>query len=280
VVGSSAQFHPQLAVEPILAVKPAAKPLAAFFTPHAERSLQLLAQAGIAAFRTPEACADAFAAYFAWRAPRQAPSAAPAALPRGKDALAALAALGIEVAQSEVARAPDYAHGVPYPVAVKIHAPGIEHKTEAGGVILGVRDREELLQKARGLPGNEVLVQKMERGLAEAIVGYRDDPLVGPVVLVGAGGVLAELYQDYALRMAPVSAAEAEEMIGEVKGLAVLRGYRNLPMGDVRALAQSVAALSRLALVPGRPVAEAECNPVIVKARGAIAVDALLVMKE
>jgi hypothetical protein len=143
-----------------------------------------------------------------------------------------------------------------------------------------VRDRDELVQAARRLPGTEVLVQSMESGLAEAIVGYRDDPLVGPVVLVGAGGVLAELYQDYVLRMAPVSVAEAEEMIGEVKGLAVLRGYRNLPRGDVRALAQAVAAMSRLALVAGRPVAEAECNPVIVKAQGAVAVDGLLVMKE
>jgi acyl-CoA synthetase (NDP forming) len=270
VVGSSAQFHPQLAVEPILAAARAAKPLAAFFTPQAERSLALLAKAGIAAFRTPEACADAFAAYFAWRAPREAPRLAP--MPR--------VSLDIPMAQCEVARAPDYAHGVPYPVAVKIRAPGVEHKTEVGGVILGIRDREELLRAARSLPGNEVLVQKMESGLAEAIVGYRDDPLVGPVVLVGAGGVLAELYRDTVLRMAPVSVEEAEEMIAGVKGLAVIRGFRNLPRGDVRALAEAVAAMSRLALVCGRPVAEAECNPVIVKARGAVAVDSLVVMKE
>jgi hypothetical protein len=147
-------------------------------------------------------------------------------------------------------------------------------------VFLGVRDQAELAAKARNLPGGAVLVQKMESGLAEAIIGYRDDPLVGPVVLVGAGGVLAELYKDYVLRVAPVSAAEAEEMVAEVNGLATIRGYRNLPRGDVRALAHAVSALSRLALVPGRPVAEAECNPVIVKAQGAIAVDALLVMKE
>jgi len=279
-VGSSAQFHPQLAVEPILAAKPATKPLAAFFTPHADRSLALLAKAGIAAFRTPEACADAFAAYFAWRAPRQVPQFPPVTLPRGTGALDALASLGIEVTPSQVARAPDYAHTMPYPVAVKIHAPGVEHKTEAGGVILGVRDREELLRAAASLPGGEVLVQKMETGLAEAIVGYRDDPLVGPVVLVGAGGVLAEVYRDSVLRMAPVSVKEAEEMIGEVKGFAPIRGFRNLPKGDVRALAQAVSAMSRLALVPGRPVAEAECNPVIVKAQGAVAVDGLLVMKE
>lgn len=270
VVGSSAQFHPQLAVEPILAAKRAAKPLAAFFTPHAEGSLKLLAQAGIAAFRTPEACADAFAAYFSWRSPRVAPQ-----LPQ-----AATVSLDIPMAQSEVARAPDYVHGVPYPVAVKLHDPAVAHKTEVGGVLLGIRDKVEFLRAAKSLPGDAVLVQKMESGLAEAIVGYRDDPMVGPVVLVGAGGVLAEVYQDTVLRLAPVSVEEAEEMIGEVKGLAVLRGFRNLPRGDLRALAEAVAAMSRLALVAGRPVAEAECNPVLVKVKGAVAVDSLVVMKE
>jgi acyl-CoA synthetase (NDP forming) len=270
VVGSSAQFHPQLAVEPILAARPSSKPLAAFFTPHAEASLKLLAAAGIAAFRTPEACADAFAAYFGWRAPRVAPQGPSTAEVR----------VDIPMAQSEVARAPDYSHGVPYPVAVKLHDPAVAHKTEAGGVILGVRDGDAFLRAARSLPGDAVLVQKMESGLAEAIVGYRDDPMVGPLVLVGAGGVLAEIYRDTVLRMAPVSVEEAEEMIGEVKGLAVLRGFRNLPRGDLRALAGAVAAMSRLALVRGRPVAEAECNPVLVKTKGVVAVDSLVVMKE
>jgi acyl-CoA synthetase (NDP forming) len=278
VVGSSAQFHPQLAVEPILAAKRTAKPLAAFFTPHADRSLALLAKAGIAAFRTPEACADAFAAYFAWRAPRKVPQLPPVVLPRAAPDV--FASLGITVAQSQVAQAPDFAHTVPNPVAAKIHSPGVAHKTEVGGVILGIRDRDEFVAKARDLRSAQVLVQKMESGLAEAIVGYRDDPLVGPVVLVGAGGVLAEVYKDYVLRLAPVSVEEAGEMIGEVKGLAVIRGFRGLPRGDVHALAEAVAAMSRLALVPGRPVAEAECNPVIVKPSGAVAVDSLIVMKE
>jgi len=182
--------------------------------------------------------------------------------------------------QSQVAQAPDFAHAVPYPVAVKILSPGVAHKTEVGGVLLGIADRDEFERKVRLLGHAQVLVQKMESGLAEAIVGYRDDPLVGPVVLVGAGGVLAEVYRDYVLRLAPVSVEEAEEMIGKVKGLAVIRGFRGLPRGDVHALAQAVAAMSRLALVPGRPVAEAECNPVIVKPSGAVAVDSLIVMKE
>ena len=125
-----------------------------------------------------------------------------------------------------------------------------------------------------------VLVQHMERGLAEVIVGYRHDPMVGPVIMVGAGGSLAEIYQDFALRMAPVNATEARAMIDEVRGLALIRGYRNLPRGDVDALARAVAALSRLALLHGQPVIEAEINPLIVKREGVVAVDGLVVLRE
>src|SRR5207247_121757 len=156
---------------------------------------------------------------------------------------------------------------------------------QAGAVCLDIADRAEFDREVRAMlervpAARAVLVQKMESGLAEAIVGYRDDPVVGPIVLVGAGGALAEIYKDYALRLAPVSEEEAAAMIAEVKGLAAVRGYRGLPRGDVRALAQAVAALSRLALTSGRSVAEAEINPLIVKREGAVAVDALVVMKE
>jgi hypothetical protein len=120
----------------------------------------------------------------------------------------------------------------------------------------------------------------METGLAEAIIGYRDDPVVGPLVLVGAGGILAELYNDVVLRMAPVDEAEALEMIGQVKGFALLRGYRGLPRGDLSALARAIAAFSRFALIGSRPVREAEANPLIVRRDGVVAVDALAVMKE
>ena len=84
--------------------------------------------------------------------------------------------------------------------------------------------------------------RRMEAGLAEAIVGYRHDPVVGPLVLVGAGGTLAELYRDYALRLAPVSRGRGGGDDRGVKGLAALRGYRNLPQGDVAALARAVSA--------------------------------------
>ena len=292
VVGSSAQFHPQLAVEPILRSKRSAKPLAAFLTPHAERSLALLARGGVAAFRTPESCADALAAYFAWRSPRALPAGRvewPPALPRrGRldeaQAIALFASLGIPVAEHAIAEPPGFEHPIAYPVAAKALSPDILHKTEAGAVCLGVAGRADFDREVRAMlervPARAVLVQRMESGLAEAIVGYRDDLVVGPVVLVGAGGTLAEIYQDCVLRLAPVGEEEAAEMIERVKGFAALRGYRGLPRGDLRALAAAVAAVSRLALVPGRPVAEAEINPLIVKPAGVVAVDALVAMKE
>jgi acyl-CoA synthetase (NDP forming) len=291
VVGSSAQFHPQLAVEPILAAKRGAKPLAAFLTPQADASLALLAKAGIAAFRTPEACADAFHAYFSWKTPRnrkvESPPEWPKDLPvKGKlteiQSLTLFAALGVPVVEATIARAPDYGHSLPYPVALKILSAEVAHKSEVGGVILGIACRQKFEGKAKSLArkGEPLLVQRMEVGLAEAIIGYRDDPVVGPLAMVGAGGILAELYNDVVLRLAPVDEAGALEMIGQVKGFAALRGYRGLPQGDLKALARALAALSRLALCAGRPVLEAEANPVIVRHDGVVAVDALAVMKE
>jgi acyl-CoA synthetase (NDP forming) len=298
VVGSSAQFDPQHAVEPIMAAQRGAqrgaKPLAVFMTPQADKSLALLAAAGIAAFRTPEACADALHAFFSWKSPRQVPGGAaipwPSELPlKGKlneeQSQILFKTLGVPVVESAIASAPDYAHCLPYPVALKILCAEVAHKSDAGGVVLGVKDFQGLQEnalkigKATGKPVAQILIQRMEQGLAEAIVGYRDDPVVGPLVMVGAGGILAELYNDVVLRLAPVDETGALEMIAQVRGFAVLRGYRGLPPGDLPALARAVAAMSRLALLAGRPVREAEANPVMVKSRGAVAVDALAVLK-
>jgi acyl-CoA synthetase (NDP forming) len=275
VVGSSAQFHPELAVQPIIRF-PKSKPIVAFFTPQAERSLALAAAEGIAAFRTPEACADAIGAFFSWQAPRNRPSL-PVPEEIDDNPFELLASLGIPVAQWAIAEAPDFAHAIGYPVAVKLLE---AHKTERGGVVLGIADREEFEKIVKKINANRVLVQKMHSGLSEAIIGYRDDAVVGPLVLVGVGGVLTEIYRDIVLRMAPVSEAEAGEMIDRVKGFAAIRGYRNLPRGDLKALARAVSALSRLALVKDRPVREAEINPLMVKADGVVAVDALVALKE
>jgi hypothetical protein len=123
------------------------------------------------------------------------------------------------------------------------------------------------------------LVQKMERGLAEVILGFRRDPLVGPTITVGLGGVLAEIYKDASTRLAPVDETEAMQMIGEVKGLVTIRGYRNLPKGDVAALARAISAFSAIAHQVFAAVSEAEINPLLVKSDGVVAVDGLVVLR-
>jgi acyl-CoA synthetase (NDP forming) len=282
VIGSSAQFRPQDSVAGIVeAARLPGKPIAAFLAPQADASLRLLAEAGIAAFRTPESAADCIAAFCAWRAPREAAIAMPpnVAIPEAPDeadARALFAALGIP--SDAVVMQADPPAGLRYPAAAKILSPDLPHKTEVGGVMLNIADADALREAATAMHARVaqraptaritgILVQPMAKGLAEAILGFRRDPEVGPVVLLGAGGVLSELHRDIALRLAPVDEAEARAMIGEVRALTPLGGWRNLPRGDLDALARAVAAVSGLASLDA--VSEAEINPLIVHAQGA-----------
>jgi succinyl-CoA synthetase beta subunit len=199
-------------------------------------------------------------------------------------------ALGVAVAQTAVIQSPDDVMSVAFPVVAKILSPDIAHKTDAGGVVLNIADAAALKQTARDILArveqrhpnaklNGILVQHMEKGLAEIILGFKRDPQVGPVVVLGVGGVLAEIYKDFASRLAPVSVADAAKMIAEVKGLATIRGYRGMPRGDCTALAQTVSAFSQLAFIDS--ITEAEINPLIVKAEGAgvVAVDGLIAQR-
>jgi len=121
-------------------------------------------------------------------------------------------------------------------------------------------------------------VQPMTAGVGEVLIGYRVDPDVGPLVMLAAGGILAEIHRDRSLRLAPVDLTEAQAMIGEVAALKALAGYRGRPVGDLNALAQALVALSQLAVADGPAVAEAEVNPLIVRSQGqgVVAVDALV----
>jgi len=299
VVGSSAQFHPQLAVKPIVeAAGVGNKPLLAFLAPEAAQSLQLLQQAGVPAFRTPESCADALACLFraahvgADLADGLPPVPWPTHLPAQGDlseieAAAVFAGLGVPIAASALVREGALEHAVPYPVVAKICSRDILHKTEIGGVQVGVRDNAELAAAAghllanarRGAPDariDGILVQRMEDRLLELMLGYRTDPLVGPMVMLGAGGITAELHRDVSLRPAPVSLEEARQMIDEVRSTRLVRGFRGLPRGDVDALADAIVCFSRLAAVQGVTVAEAEINPLFVRADGVVGVDCVL----
>ncbi|MBI3043044.1 MAG: acetate--CoA ligase family protein [Betaproteobacteria bacterium] len=304
VVGSSAQYQPHIAIDPILEAARGTKPLAVFCAPQADASLALLAEAGIAGFRTPEACADAIRAWRDWQAPMAFPEPDAARLAPARkllggkrrlneqEACCVFDALGVPCAPSAVITSPEQAVKVDFPVVAKILSPDIAHKTEARAVRLNVLSNEELAAACREIVVNAraynqdariegILVQRMEKGLAEVILGYRRDPQVGPVVVLGVGGVLAEIYRDFAVRLAPVAAEDAARMVEEVRGLAVVRGYRGMPRGDTAALAQAVAAFSQLAHLE-RPVAEAEINPLIVKPedQGVVAVDGLLVLAD
>ncbi|MGB3290863.1 MAG: acetate--CoA ligase family protein [Burkholderiaceae bacterium] len=301
VVGSSAQFHPQLAVKPLIeSSKPDGKPLAVFLAPDATESLQLLLQHGIAAFRTPEACADALGAFFKPVITQADLPSDPVSLPADcpatgnfteAEAIRTFGALGIKSAASQLLQPDHLQHAVPYPLVLKVVSRDILHKTDVGGVKVGIKsDAElekavpELLQSVRGHKPQAaidgVLVQKMEGHLMELMLGYRHDPLVGPTVLLSTGGIAAELMPDYAIRLAPVGLSEARAMIDEVKHCKLIRGYRGLPKGDVDGLAQAIVDISRLACVPGQPVTEAEINPLFVQADRVVAVDGVIRLKD
>jgi acyl-CoA synthetase (NDP forming) len=296
VVGSSAQFHPELAVKPLIqAEKPTTKALAVFLAPEANASLALLQQAGIAAFRTPESCADALSVFFEPQtgAPPELPVTPwPAALPRTGllteyESGQLFSTLGLTTAQAQRVPLNNLSHTVPYPVVVKISSRDISHKTEVGGVKVGIRNQEELLTSAAAIGKNVahhaptakvdgLLVQAMEAKLLELILGYRNDPLVGPTVLLGAGGIAAEISPDFSLRLAPVSIEQAREMIKEVRITQLVRGFRGLPQADCEVLAKTIADFSRLACVREVNVLEAEINPLFVQAEKVIAVDGLV----
>ncbi|MDH4293999.1 MAG: acetate--CoA ligase family protein, partial [Betaproteobacteria bacterium] len=281
------------------------KALAVFLAPHAEASLKPLASAGVAGFRTPESCADSIRAWREWTPPADIPApdakqtadaekllkAATGKQLNEQQACAVFGALGVPQAQTAVMADANTKVDIGYPAVAKILSPDIAHKTDAGGVVLNIADAAALKQTAQDILSrvkakhpqaklNGILVQRMERGLAEVIVGYKRDPQVGPLVVIGVGGIFAEVYKDIAMRLAPVTAETAMQMIEEVKGLAVIRGYRGLPRGDCAALAQAVAAFSQLAAFDD--IAEAEINPLMIRNEGdgVVAVDGLIVRRQ
>jgi acyl-CoA synthetase (NDP forming) len=292
VVGSSARFHPQQAVQPVIDSANAAKPIAAFLVPEAPEALARLSEAGIPSFRTPEACADAIAAALSRREPKPAvavPSGGGGRVLDELEAYALLDRLGIPrspavALDTTITQPPTLPFA--YPVAVKVLSTDIHHKTEAGGVTLNVPDGDALLAVIRqmretvkahtGITPDRVLVAPMASGVGEALVGYRVDREAGPLIMVAAGGLFTEIYRDRSLRLAPVDLPTAHAMMSEVKAFATLKGFRGKPAGDLDALAEAIVALSQLAVQNDPAIAEAEINPLIVRADGVVAVDALI----
>jgi acyl-CoA synthetase (NDP forming) len=204
-----------------------------------------------------------------------------------------LAEYGIPVTQESLAKtaaeAATIARRIGYPVAIKVQSPDISHKTEAKAVKLGITDDatlkaayDEVLANARAYKADAriegVLIQEMVKAGTEAILGVTNDPLFGPAVMFGLGGIFAEVLKDVAFRLAPVTPSVAREMISEIKGYPVLAGARGKPAADVDALADAIVRLSALAIDLKDHLAELDINPLFVmeKGQGVKAADALI----
>jgi acyl-CoA synthetase (NDP forming) len=275
----------------------------------------ILREAGIPRYPTPVTAAKALWALTTFheaRRRRERERAEPVLrieAPAARAALAAAAAAGDDLAEHAAKRVLA-AYGIPvtretlvadraaalaaaealgYPVAVKIQSPDIPHKTEAGAVRLGLADAaalaracDEVLGNARAYaPGARLeglLVQRMVSAGVEVIVGATHDPLFGPSVMVGLGGIHAEVLKDVQFRLAPIVPSVAIDMIRSLRAFPILDGARGRPKADVEALAGVLCRVSALALDLGESLGELDINPLFVfeAGRGVVAADALL----
>ncbi len=208
---------------------------------------------------------------------------------------ALLAAAGVAVPPSAVARSEDEAaeaaRRIGYPVVAKVLSAAITHKTEVGGVMLGIRDEAMLREAYRRLHGNVrqhrpeavvegVLVEAMApAGGVETLVGVSRDPVLGPVMTFGLGGVHVELFRDVARRVLPLSRREAEAMVREIRAYPLLDGLRGRPKADVAALVELLLKVSDFVAAHATQIDEMDLNPVWVgpQGQGVRALDAVLV---
>lgn len=308
VVGSSAKFRPDQAIEPLLKWANNSKPLVVYVAPDAPEALQLLNKNGIASFRTPESCAEGIKAYLNNKSPKiiynnyenKNLDKIKTILKSVKyknltefEALKVFDIIGIKTVRSKIVsnilKAKELTKEIGFPLVMKVLSRQIQHKTDTGGVELNITTEEDLKTRHNKLckvfdklevknADREFLLQKMETGINEIILGYRVDELVGPIVVIGSGGVLSEIYNDKSVRIAPVEFKEAKKMISEVKSLVTITGYRGLPKADINILAKAIVNMSQLASI--KDIKEAEINPVIIKEgkEGIIAVDGLIIL--
>ena len=179
-----------------------------------------------------------------------------------------------------------------YPVALKVNSADILHKTEAGAIRLNLADAAQVSAAFADITAaarrynpdariDGVTVQEMVAGGVETIVGVSYDAQLGPVLLFGAGGVMVEVYNDVTLRLCPITRADALEMIDEVKGARLLRGFRGAPPADIDALADALTLVSQMAVQLEGSLSELDINPLLAlpAGRGVKAVDALAIIR-
>ena len=200
------------------------------------------------------------------------------------EALQMLADAGIATANSRqaggVEAACEAAATIGYPVALKSAAPGLLHKSDAGGVVTMLADEDALREACAGMSkklGPHVLVAAMAAPGIEMILGASRDPQFGPIVLLGFGGIYAETLKDVAILLPPFSAATARRHVDGLRLRPLLDGVRGAPPSDIDAFCDAASRFSALVHALADVVEEFDVNPVIVHARGCTAVDALIV---
>jgi acyl-CoA synthetase (NDP forming) len=245
-------------------------------------------------FRSLDRCYAAIAAWQRWHAqqPTQEPRlSSKSSFSKGKavlgerEAKAVLGKYGIKSAPERQAKNADEtvkaAAELGYPVVLKADG-DIEHKTEVGAVKLDLRDEAALRAACAAMKSakNGFLVQSMIKGGVELVVGIKRDTQCGPVLLVGLGGVLVEIMRDTALALAPVGKAEARRMLESLKGYKLLQGYRGAPAADLDAVCEAIARISEFAADHADVIEEVDVNPLLARADGALALDALIVLRK
>ena len=285
-------------IEQFAAASQGAKPRAVFISSLPETAgrtvRQLCMQGGVIPLQGQREALEALhlagAVGDAWRS-SDSPALSIPLPPRGPlltigehDGKAALAAFGLLVPRSQVvpcAQAGDAAAAIGFPVVIKASGTGLEHKTELGGVVLGVRTTEQAAAAGMQLAAlsGEVLVEQMiDDGIAEILVGVTVDDQFGQLLLIGSGGVQAEVWQDTVSLLPPWSRESVAVALRRLKVAALLDGHRGKPPGDVEALIDAILAIGRYATANRDTLAELDVNPIIVRPHGtgAIAVDVLI----
>ena len=277
--------------------------------------VEMLENAGVPAFTFPEEAVEGLgqlALYRAWRTrPRTEVRSFPVDTATAAEAIARARAAGVSILPEYAARSLLAAYGlafpkvvrtttvdeavaaagrIGYPVVMKVASPDISHKTDVGGVAVGLADdagvraawqrmRSALAAKAPGARIEGFEVEEQITGGKEVLIGVQRDPDFGPIVVFGMGGIYVEVLRDVTFRLAPIRPLSAQRMVESIKMFALLRGVRGEPPSDLAALEEAIERVSQLAVE--RPeITELDLNPLIVRpeGKGVVAVDARIVL--
>lgn len=184
----------------------------------------------------------------------------------------------------------EYAKQIGFPVVLKILSPDIIHKSDVGGVVVNIENEEKVREAYKKIMGNVekhkptakifgVVVEEMAKPSTEVIVGLIKDQQFGPTIMFGLGGIFVEVLKDVSFRVCPITEKDATEMMLEIKGYPILKGYRNYPSADLNTLTKILLNVSRMA-EEYPEIAEMDLNPILVYEKGAKVVDARIILEK